>query len=206
MELKFYGANCLKISTKKASLVIDDTLKSQGKKSITSDKDISIITNKESDVTRSEYFNIDSAGEYELSEVSIKGIPAKLHYDPEKTTNLYSIHANGFSIAVLGHVDANLSDEQIENLGVVDLLVIPVGGSGYTIDSVEALKLIKTIEPKIVIPTHYESSNIKYEVPQLSIDELLKAAGSLEVEKLDNLKLKDNNLTEKTKIVVLQEQ
>lgn len=206
MEIKFYGANCIKIATKKASVVIDDNVANYGKKAVTNDKDISINTNPNDKYTNSDYFVISSPGEYELSEVSIKGMPVKLHYDLEKRTNMYSIHLNGFSIAVLGHIHSDLAEEQLEEFGVVDILIIPVGGSGYTLDPVEAVKLIKTIEPKIVIPTHYESKDIKYEVPQLALDEFVKTIGLSEVETMDVLKLKDNSLSDKTKLVVLNEQ
>lgn len=206
MEIKYYGANCIKIITKKATLVIDDTLVANGKKSITTNKDISINTNRELEYSNSDYFVIDSSGEYELSEISIHGIDSKLHYDPSKKNTMYSIHSNGLSVAVLGHTEADLSDKQIESFGIVDILIIPIGGSGFTIDSVEAIKLIKTIEPKIVIPTHYKSDTVKYEVPQQPLEEFVKTVGSGEIENVDVLKIKDNNIPEKTRFVVLKEQ
>ena len=205
MEIKYFGANCLKITTKKAALVIDDNLNEVGKKTITTGKEISIITNQGLKATTSGYFVVNSAGEYELSEVSIKGIPTKLHYDPEANSVMYSVHVNGFSIAILGHSVSNLTEEQLEEFGVVDILIVPVGGGGYTLDPVEAVKLIKTIEPKLVIPTHYQSSSISYEVPQLSLEDFVKSLGITDYETLDSIKYKENNLPEKTNLVVLSE-
>ena len=206
MEIKYYGANCIKIITKKVVLVIDDNLTFIGGKSVTNNKDISLNTNRELKYTNSDYFVIDSTGEYELGEVSVKGIDAKLHYDTSKKSTMYSLHLSGLSIAVLGHVEANLTDKQIENFGIVDILIIPIGGSGYTLDSVEAIKLIKTIEPKVVIPTHYKSDLLNFEVPQQPLDDFVKALGSIEIESIETLKIKDNNIPEKTRFVVLKEQ
>ena len=57
---------------------------------------------------------------------------------------------------------------------MVDVLFVPVGGNGYTLDAIGALKIIKKIEPKIIIPTHYADKAIKYEVPQADLDEVMK--------------------------------
>lgn len=206
MDIKYYGANCLKVSTKKVSLVIDDTLESNGKKSISKNCSIALKTNKELPYGKGADFEIDTPGEYEVNEISVMSIPSKLHYDTEKTCNIYSVRMAGFSIAVLGHTVADLSEDQIEALGIVDVLIIPVGGGGYTLDSIEAVKLIKQIDPKIVVPTHYGSKDIKYEVSQAPIDEFIKSVGSSEIEKVDVLKLKSANLPDKTQVFVVNQQ
>lgn len=51
----------------------------------------------------------------------------------------------------LGHI---LTDEQIEEIGQVDVLLIPIGGI-FTIDALIASKVVSQLNPKIVIPMHY---------------------------------------------------
>ncbi len=204
MEVRYYGANCVKISTKKASLVIDDT-QDKGK-FITTDKDITIKTNRSLSFAKGGIFEVQSPGEYEVSEVSVTGIASKLHFDESQLSIIYSIHLDGFSVAVIGNTKGDLSDDQLEKLGVVDVLVIPVGGHGYTLDPVAAIKLIKEIEPKIVIPTHYYDSTISYEVEQSPLEDFLKAYGASDVEKIEVLKLKEAMLPEKTQVVALEKQ
>ncbi len=204
MEVRYYGANCVKISTKKASIVIDDS-PDKGKP-ITTDKDIAVKTNRTVAFANGGIFEVQSPGEYEVSEVTITGIASKMHVDETKLNIMYSIHIDGFSIAVLGNTVGNLSDEQLEKLGVVDLLVLPIGGHGYTLDTVAAIKLIKEIEPKIVVPTHYHDASIHYEVEQAPLEEFLKAYGVGDIEKIDVLKLKEAMLPEKTQVIVLEKQ
>ena len=205
MEIRYYGANCIKIASKKCNIVVDDTLKEKTN-SPTTDKDIVLKTNKELKYAEGGSFIIQSAGEYEVSEVSVTGIASKLHFDESKTSIIYSIHVGGFSIAIIGHTVGDLSDQQLEKLGVVDILVIPVGGNGYTIDTVAAIKLIKEIEPKIVIPTHYQDAKISYEVEQAPLEEFLKSYGVTDTEAIEVLKLKDSTLPDKTQVVVLTKQ
>ena len=202
MEVRYYGSNCVKLSTKKASIVIDDTL-DKGK-SVATDKDITVKSNRTLRYGNDGVFTVQSPGEFEVSEVSITGIASKLHFDEKQLSIIYSIHLDGFSVAVLGNTVGDLTDEQIEKLGVVDMLIIPVGGHGYTLDAIAAVKLVKEIEPKIVIPTHFYDASISYEVDQAPVEEFLKAFGTNDVETVDVLKLKDSMLPEKTQVVVLQ--
>ena len=206
MELRYYGANCVKITSKKSSVVIDDTTKDK-KSTVTTDKDIVIKTNTVLDYANGGYFVVQSPGEYEVSEVSITGIASKLHFDESKTSTVYAVHMNGFSIAIIGHIAGELTESQLEKMGVIDILIIPVGGNGYTLDTVAAVKLVKDIEPKIIIPTHFDEQGINYEVPQKGVDEFVKAYGSSDTQTLDVLKLKDpSTLSEKTQLVILQKQ
>ena len=204
MEIRYFGANCVKIKKKKASIIVDDT-KDKGAY-ITTAKDIAIQTNKALSYGEGAVFEIQSPGEYEVSEVAVTGIASTLHHDPDKQSVIYSLHIDGFSVAIIGHTEAQLDEAKLEKLGVVDVLIIPVGGHGYTLDAVEATKLIKEIEPKIVIPTHYEDSSVTYEMPQAPLEEFLKTYGASDTETLDVLKLKDAMFPEKTQLVILNKQ
>jgi L-ascorbate metabolism protein UlaG (beta-lactamase superfamily) len=83
-------------------------------------------------------------------------------------------------------------------------LAIPVGGSGYTLDPVGALTVIKEIEPKLVIPTHYADKAVKYEVPQVDLDHALKELAMEPKETVAKLKLKSGELSDVMQLVVLE--
>ncbi|MCA9331176.1 MBL fold metallo-hydrolase, partial [Candidatus Saccharibacteria bacterium] len=117
---------------------------------------------------------------------------------------MYKIEAEDVRAVVVGHVFPDLTDDELEALGTVDVLFVPVGGAGYTLDPVGALKVIKSIEPKIVIPTHYADSTLKYEVPQQTLDEALKALAMEPSERTAKLKLKQGSLPETMQLVVLE--
>ena len=208
MELQYFGANAIKISTKKVSIVIDDNLASLGLTPIVTDKDIVLYTDKRTEPTDTAYFVIANPGEYEVSNTSIQGVAAQAHIDEEanKSVVMYRIILDDVRIAVVGHVHPNLSDSELEALGTIDVLFVPVGGNGYTLDGVGAHKIIKDIEPKIVVPTHYDDPKIKYEVPQAPLEEALKGLGMEPSERLDVLKIKDIEQTDATKLIILNRQ
>lgn len=204
MEIHYYGANCIKLNDKKASIVVDDNLAELGLKSVIQPEDVTLYTFDKKFDNRGRFL-VNGPGEYEISEVSINGIPAKAHIDESGVrATIYSLQINELKVAVLGHIYPELSDEQLEALGIIDVLIIPVGGNGYTLDATSAAQLVKKIEPKIVIPTHFADNSIKYEVPQAELQVFLSEMGISDPERMDSLKLKESELGDKTQVIVLK--
>jgi L-ascorbate metabolism protein UlaG (beta-lactamase superfamily) len=207
VELTYFGGNCLRISTKKAQIVVDDNLKQLGLKSITKPTDISLKTFKEVPDHEAR-ISVDMPGEYETAGIVIHGVAARAHMDEEgkHSATVYTIEADGTKIAVLGHIFPDLSEDQLEQIGMVDIAVVPVGGHGYTMDGVGALKIIKEIEPNVIIPTHYADKALKYEVPAAELEDALKGLGMELSESVDKYKYKPAEGSDSTKLVILKRQ
>ncbi|MHB1864980.1 MAG: MBL fold metallo-hydrolase [Candidatus Saccharimonadales bacterium] len=205
MDIQFCGANCLIVSNKTTRIVIDDNLEKLGKKSIIKPEDVALYTNedKESDKAR---LSFNSPGEYEVGDISIVGISAKpfINDDSGKTCTMYKLIASDVSILVTGHILGEFTGNQLEQIGTVDILIVPVGNSGYTLDPIGALKLIKDIEPKIVIPTHYKQTGMKYPVEQIDLNSALKEIGMEVKETVSKLKIRSADLSDVTQLVVLE--
>src|SRR5690606_35815909 len=86
-------------------------------------------------------------------------------------------------------IAGNLSEDQLEAIGVVDIGIVPVGGGGYTLDGVNAARLIRQIDPKVVVPVHYADSGVSYEVPQDDLKLFTDELGA-PVETVDKYKVK----------------
>ncbi|MEK7124728.1 MAG: MBL fold metallo-hydrolase, partial [Patescibacteria group bacterium] len=133
-------------------------------------------------------FIIEGPGEYEIKGVFIKGINS-FHDDKEGkergANTIYTIETEGMKLCHLGDLgQSQLTDAQLEEIGTVDILMIPVGGV-YTIDSAQAPKIIGQIEPKMAIPMHYELPKLKFKLE--SVDRFLKAMGKNSIEPADKL-------------------
>ena len=208
MELSFYGANCLRLSAKKAQIVVDDNLAKLGLKTVTKPTDISLRTNKDLPEHTAVAFSAEMPGEYEVAGVVIKGIGARSHMDEEGKLSavIYTIQADDTKVAIIGHVYPELSEDQLEQIGLVDAVVVPVGGHGFTLDGVGALKIIKQIEPRLVIPTHYADNAIRYEVPQAELAEGVKGLGMEVAETVSKYKIRPAELSDTAKLVILERQ
>ena len=200
MELEYKGGNCIVISHKKDTFVTDPKLSDIGLKDQGAQATAHLLTQSRfaapgSDTT----MIIDGPGEYEVNNCSVWGIAAQTHLEPEgqKLATIYKIDVAGMTIAILGHIAARLSDDQLEAIGVVDILVVPVGGYGYTLEPKQAVDLVRSIEPKIVVPVHYAEEGVSYEVTQAPLEDFLKDLGAIAEEPVVKLKLKDGQLPEK---------
>ena len=208
MELQYYGGNCVRVSTKKATIIIDDNLAELGQKSITKPGNIALFTGAHGEPAAEVALTIGQPGEYEVSDVSVMGVAARAHIDVEGQANatIFRLLAEDIRLCVLGHVYPELNDEQLEAIGTIDVLLIPIGGNGYTLDGIGALKLIKKIEPKLIIPTHYADKALNYPVPQQELADALKNLAMEIHESVPKLKLKPADLAATTQLVVLERQ
>lgn len=193
LEIEYKGANSVVISTKKASIVTDPKISVAGLKDVSVKGAVELLTEARLGVNSEDsLLNIEGPGEYGVAGFDIKGIAAQRSIDSEtepKIGTIYRIESGDVRIALFGNINDNLSDDQLEEIGVVDVVIVPVGGGGYTLDPVSAAKLVRSIDPKVVIPIHYADTGVSYEVPQLEIDEFVKTM-DFAVEETSKFKLK----------------
>ena len=206
MDIQFYGANCVTLATKHARLVVDDNLADLGGKPVIKAGDIALFTGAHADPAQPTKVTLDQPGEYEVSGISIYGIAARGHMDEadKKTATMYKVIADEVRCLFVGHVYPELTDAQLETIGMIDVMIVPVGGNGYTLDGVGALALVKKIEPKIIVPTHYDAQGLNFSVPQQTLQQALQALGMEPAETVAKLKLKAGTLGDMTKLIVLE--
>lgn len=101
-------------------------------------------------------FVVSGPGEYEMKGIFIKGHASESNYGGDKRINtIYTVELEGMNICFLGAIDqAELPKEADEAIDDVDVLVVPIGGSGV-LDAEKAYKLAVAIGPKLIIPMHY---------------------------------------------------
>ena len=192
-EIEYKGGNSLIMSSKKTTLVVDPKASLVGLKDLKVKDAVELATEARFRINEGEAsVVIEGPGEYEVGDFTIHGVAATRHIDTsdqEKLATAYRIEAGDVRVALLGNIDSKLSEEQLETLGVVDLLVLPVGGGGYTLDATSAATIVRQVEPKAVVPVHYADSGLKYEVPQDSVEVFTKELGA-PVDEVSKLKLK----------------
>jgi len=205
MDLQYFGGDCLLLTDKGLRVILDDTLAELGAKAIIKPGDVVLYTSSHGRPTAEVRLFVDMPGEYEVSDLSIVGIAARGHMDEPKTkaATMYKIIADSTTYLFTGNIYPELSDEQLESIGMVDVMVVPVGGNGYTLDAGGALQLIKTIEPKVVIPVHYADGGLQYPVEQQSLDVALKNLGMEVRETTGKFRYKPAETGTTTQLIVL---
>lgn len=182
-DIEYKGGNGVVIATKKTTLVADPKLSLIGLHDLAG-KDVIELATEARFATNDKdaLLNIEGPGEYEIGDFSIRGIAATRHLDAEtdeKQTTVYRIEVGDVRIVLVGNISPiKLTEEQLENIGVVDILIVPVGGNGYTLDATSAVGLLRQIDPRVVIPIHYADDALKYEVSQDPLETFVKELGA----------------------------
>lgn len=177
-DIEYKGGNTVTVATKKTTVVIDPKRSVNGQKDVVVAGAVEVATESRFALNSADAkLSIEGPGEYEVGDVAIRGIPATRHLDTdadEQISTIYRLEVGDSRIAVIGNITPKVTEEQLEAVGVVDILIIPVGGNGYTLDAESAALIARQIGPKAIIPVHYADETLKYEVPQDDLERFVK--------------------------------
>lgn len=186
MIITWQGHSCFKIQDKAGSegvtVATDPFNKETGLKIPNFEADIVTVSHQHEDhnnisALRGNPFMVDCAGEYDFKGVLIEGVDS-YHDDKEGAERggniIYRFEIDDISVTHLGDLGHVLSDAQLEKLVGTDVLLIPVGGH-YTLDAKKAVEVISQIEPRIVIPMHYKTKDVKFDLD--GIEKFVKEIG-----------------------------
>ena len=127
---------------------------------------------------------IDKACFVDLQGIHILGI--KSFHDEEKgklrgENVIFKFRIDGVDVCHMGDIGQKCTPELIDAIGPVDVLLIPVGGN-YTIDSLEAKEFVDRLMPDIVVPMHYKSKGVEFDIDK--VDAFLKLFSNEVIEEL----------------------
>lgn len=163
--------------------------------------DLVLLTKgEENTITLSgEPFIISTPGEYEIKGVMIYALATP---NGKESQLIYHFETESLSLVYLGNVKDELSDELIDKLGAIDLLLIPCGGDKI-LNAEQADHLVSQLEPRIVIPHSFNPPGRKD--PYEPVDKFARLLGQKEKEWLPKLKVSKKDLPqEETKLVLLE--
>lgn len=212
MEIKYLGHASFLIKSKTARLITDPFDPAMvGFRFPKTEADIVTISHHHHDHDNSKAIEgnpliIDMPGEFEKNGIRVFGY--KGYHDKKKgqergEVTLYKFEADEISLLHCGDLGEIPQQSAIDEIGKVDILFVPVGGIA-TINSNEAVELIKEFEPSIVIPMHYNSTrhNQKVFAQFAPISDFLKKVGAENTVPIQKLIVKKEDLTDEMKVVV----
>jgi L-ascorbate metabolism protein UlaG (beta-lactamase superfamily) len=148
---------------------------------------------------------LKGAGKHQAKGIEFRGI-ASCHDDcggkERGDDTIFIFTVDDIKFCHLGDLGRSLTDKEASEIGGVDVLMIPIGGS-FTIDAAGADKVIAQIKPRIVFPMHYQTDGCP-NFPVANADPFLK--GKKNVKKIDDSKIemRSNQLPKDTQIYVLK--
>ena len=215
MDITYLGHSSFKIKTKTATVITDPfDPKMVGLKYSGVEGDIVTVSHAHGDHNAADKVAgakkvFEGPGEYEVMGVSLIGYPS--FHDSKKgeergKNTIFVIEAEGLRIAHLGDLGHVLSDDLVNELGSIDILMIPVGGV-FTIGPKDAVEIVGKIDPYFIIPMHYAVPGLNPETFAGigAVEPFLKEIG-MTVENLPKLTLKREDILDdqSNKVVVLE--
>jgi L-ascorbate metabolism protein UlaG (beta-lactamase superfamily) len=161
MEITWYGRACFRLKGREATVITDPCPPSTGFVAGKHDVDLLTISHAHPDhaYTRSitAGLTLTRPGEYEYRDLLVTGVRA--FHDGERGQQrgenmIFAVEIDGVHVCHLGDLGHLLSEEQLAELGPIDVLLVPVGGN-FTISPAEAAEVVAQVSPKIVIPMHF---------------------------------------------------
>ena len=212
MIITWLGHSCFKlqdkVGTDGVTLITDPYDEETGLKMPSLEADIVTVSHNHHDhnnvaALRGNPFVIDCAGEYDFKGVLVEGIDSYHDEDEGKTRGgniIYRIEVEDISIVHLGDLGHVLDNSQLEKLVGTDILIIPVGGK-YTLDAKKSVEVISQIEPRIVIPMHYQTEGLAVEGLD-PIEKFIKELG-IEPSREEKLKISKKDLPQEDMELVI---
>ena len=207
-EIKFLGHACFRLKGRDATILTDPVPRSLGYKVERQKADIVTISHAHAGHTNLDLFSappkvVQGPGEYEMNDVFITGI--RTWHDSERGTihgnnTAYLIDLEEVRICHLGDLGHVLTNEQVEQLSGVDVLIIPVGG-GTVLDPARAVEVISQVEPRITIPMQYRTD--QGDSGREPLEAFLRAMGLSDVAARDKLVIRASDLPDVPEVVVL---
>lgn len=214
MKVKWYGHAAFYFAAEKGLRLIIDPYEPGGFAGaigygpITDEADVVLVSHDHADHNYVKGLSgkpqiIKGKGTHSYKDLEIKGIPA-FHDEGSGSQRgeniIFCFTLDEIKVCHLGDLGHIPQEEQLRQMGEVDLLLIPVGGV-YTIDPAQATKTLEKIRPKLAIPMHYKTPRCGF--PLATVEEFTKGkvvknlpASELQISKKD--------LPENLEIIVLK--
>lgn len=185
MRIKWLGHSCFKISSKNGVRIVTDPFDDNlGYRIPSVETDIVTVSHGHYDHNFVDCLDgnfevIDKVGDFNVKDIPIRGIHT-FHDDEEGSKRgeniVYTFVVDDIKVCHLGDLGHRLTPSQLEMIGDVDVLLIPVGGV-YTIDAAQAAEVVKQLKPSVVIPMHYRTKALRLNIePVDGFEELMGKA------------------------------
>lgn len=208
MDIKWYGHSCFRIKDRIGTVWTDPfPPKALGYNRPNAKADVVTISHAHPNHSSLEGFTnepyvISRPGEYEVNGIFVTAIrtAATSEGGQPAYNNVMVIQFDDLSACHLGDLNHVPAQDEVEKLGEVDVLLVPVGGDG-TLTAAQAVEVISLIEPYIVIPMHYGTAQHSGNLD--TVEKFLKEMGATSPTTLDELKLSRSSLPEETQLFLL---
>ena len=209
MDITWYGHSCFRLKDRISTVVTDPYDKSLGLNLPKLKADIVTISHdvphhNSVSALKDEFKLIDGPGEYEIGGTFVTGVRLQPPKEPSNGNGrniVFVLYMEEMAICHLGDLGHVPTQSQVEGLGSIDVLLVPVGGHN-ALNAAQAAEVISLIEPALVIPMHYDLPGLSIKLDP--VGKFLKEMGNTKADPEDSFKFSKMNLPEETQVILLE--
>jgi L-ascorbate metabolism protein UlaG (beta-lactamase superfamily) len=203
-DVKWLGSTCFRIKSREATVLMDPIGRESGHPVPKQKADIVTLSAQGAKRglanVEGNYTLIEGPGEYEVQDVFLSGIRTRRTEGAKQEFNtVYLVEMDEMIFCHLGNLSKRLTEAQVEAMGDVDVLFVPIGG-GDGLTPTGATEVIGQIEPRLVIPMRYRFAD---DEGKRAVGEFAAALGLAEVPREDRLTIRKNALPETMGVTIL---
>ena len=205
MDITLLGHDCFRLKGRDATLITDPF---KGVAGLTSGIDVVTVSHDTQGHTSladvsGDFRAVTGPGEYEIKGILITAVGTfhdNTHGKDRGRNTVYLVQLDDLRVCHLGHLGHVLASEQVDEIGTVDVLFVPIGTS-ECLTSAQLSDVISQLEPSIVIPMDWADESTTESTPTL--DRFCHEMGVKEFELLPKLSITKSSLPSETQVVVL---
>jgi L-ascorbate metabolism protein UlaG (beta-lactamase superfamily) len=214
MKIKWYGHASFLITADSGTKIITDPYEPGGYDGALSygsppdEADIALVSHDHPDHNYVQGLKgspevVKGSGSHTVSGIVFKGITTYHDTSGGKDrgeSTIFCFTVDGIKLCHLGDLGHTLNTKDIEQIGEVDVLMIPVGGY-FTIDAEVATAVMNSLKPRLVIPMHFKTE--KCDFPITTVDDFVRAKDKVTILSTSEIELSQGALPDSTEIWVL---
>ena len=209
MDITWLGHGCFRLRGKSAAAVTDPYPPALGPK-LKLEANLVTVSHQHDNhsyvqAVAGDPYVVSGPGEYEVAGITVQGLPT--FHDAAQgaehgVNTVFVIEVDDVRVCHLGDLGHKLSDQHLEELGTLDVLLVPVGG-GRALGATQAAEVVRQVEPRYVVPMHYALPAIRKELEP--VERFLKEMSVQAAEPLARLSLQATTSMEfETKVILLE--
>ncbi len=217
VTVQWFGQSSFLITAKGGTRIVTDPYESGafngalGYKPITISADVVTVSHEHADHNYTQAIGgnptiLRNPGKHTVKGIEFLGIASyhdKAFGTMRGKNTIFRFTVDGVTFCHLGDLGTTLSTAQLKDIGKVNVLLIPVGGT-YTIDWKDAYAVIDQLKPNLVIPMHYKTEVVT--LPLASVTEFLTEGGkkTYDQKPVEQFEITKDKLPKPTQIILMQ--
>jgi L-ascorbate metabolism protein UlaG (beta-lactamase superfamily) len=211
MVITFYGEGCFKIQSGDFIILTDPFDAKTGLTPPRFKADIIFKTLTPVPIVNSQRSTVNGQfiygpGEYNIQDIAITGFSLSKESSEKFLKTIYLLEIEEANLCFLGHLSEIPEPAILEHLEEINILFIPAGGPPF-LNQKSAVKIIKQLQPKIVIPCFFKIPSLKRPADKLEkFLEEFNGPRAKEIMRQEKLVIKKKDLAniKKTEVAVLK--